>query len=170
MFRPGFLLHDGGSSALRGSLPAFRRCSAAACNIMSTSIWNNTRKALMTNTDMQHLPSKEAQCISQLHFGLDRMEAYYLSFKEKRSITVEAQFELESYKDDFPNIYNQIGIRDWGPFIIPIGSYFPELVGVLRLLHGATKYLESKRTSRQNAMPSVYVGVGTRSEHHRRSN
>ncbi|MCD7447418.1 hypothetical protein HAX54_029092 [Datura stramonium] len=56
------------------------------------------------------------------------MEAYYLSFKENRSITAEAQFEVASFKDDFPDIYNQIGIRDWGPFTIPMGPYFPELV------------------------------------------
>ncbi|MCD9642566.1 hypothetical protein HAX54_029439, partial [Datura stramonium] len=70
----------------------------------------------------------EAQCIAQLRVGLDRMEAYYMSFKEKRSITTEAQLEVESFKDDFPNIYNQIDIRDWGPFTITIGPYYTMLV------------------------------------------
>ncbi|MCE0481389.1 hypothetical protein HAX54_039093, partial [Datura stramonium] len=55
------------------------------------------------------------------------MEAYYLSFKGKRSITTEDLFEVESFKDDFPNIYNQIGIWDLGPFTVPMGPYFPEL-------------------------------------------
>ncbi|MCD7469464.1 hypothetical protein HAX54_008515, partial [Datura stramonium] len=27
----------------------------------------------------------------------------------------------------FPDIYSQINIRDWGPFIIPVDPYFPEL-------------------------------------------
>ncbi|MCE3049814.1 hypothetical protein HAX54_045841 [Datura stramonium] len=95
---------------------------------MSSSKWNSTGKAIMTNTNMQDLTSEEAHPISQLFFGLDNMEAYYFSFKEKRSITAEAQFEVESFKDDFPNIYNHIDIQNCGPFTIPVGSYFPELV------------------------------------------
>ncbi|MCD7466151.1 hypothetical protein HAX54_002575 [Datura stramonium] len=40
----------------------------------------------------------------------------------------EARFEVDSFKDDFPNIYNQFQIRDWEPFTIPLDPYFPELV------------------------------------------
>ncbi|MCD9642639.1 hypothetical protein HAX54_029527 [Datura stramonium] len=102
--------------------------SRVACNIMSTSRRNSKEKDPITNTDMQNLHSDEAQHIAQLIFGLGRMEAYYVSFKEKRSITVEAQFEVQSFKDDFRNIYNQINIWNWGQFTIPIGPCFPELV------------------------------------------
>ncbi|MCE3049758.1 hypothetical protein HAX54_045725, partial [Datura stramonium] len=35
---------------------------------------------------------------------------------------------VESIKDEFPDIYNQISIRYWGPFTIPVDPYFPELV------------------------------------------
>ncbi|MCD9642661.1 hypothetical protein HAX54_029568, partial [Datura stramonium] len=32
---------------------------------------------------------------------------------------------MTPFKDDFPDIYNQIGIRDWGPFtILMLGSCF----------------------------------------------
>ncbi|MCD7452514.1 hypothetical protein HAX54_017201 [Datura stramonium] len=81
----------------------------------------------MTNTAPHELDLEEAQRILQLHFGLDKMEAYYLYFKENRSIIVEAQFKVASFKHYFLDIYNQIGIRDWGPFTIPMGPYFPEL-------------------------------------------
>ncbi|MCD7448919.1 hypothetical protein HAX54_047258 [Datura stramonium] len=100
------------SSSLRGLRVVTCWCGAIACNIMSTSRWNSIRKALMTNTNMQVLTFEEAQCISQLCFGLDKMEAYYLFFKGKRCFTVEAQFKVESFKDDFSNIYNQISIQD----------------------------------------------------------
>ncbi|MCE0480710.1 hypothetical protein HAX54_037802 [Datura stramonium] len=90
--------------------------------------WHSIGKALMANTNTQDLTSEKVQRISQLRFGLDKMEAYYLSFKGNTFITVEAQFEVESFKNDYPNIYNQIGIWDWGPFTIPIGPYFLELV------------------------------------------
>ncbi|MCD7453025.1 hypothetical protein HAX54_019345 [Datura stramonium] len=60
---------------------------------MSTSIRNSKGKAPITNTDMQGLPSNEAQGIAQLRFGLERMEANYVSFREMRSITTKAQFE-----------------------------------------------------------------------------
>ncbi|MCD9559251.1 hypothetical protein HAX54_017112, partial [Datura stramonium] len=98
-----------------------------SCNIISSFERNSKGKAPITNIDMKDLHSDEAQCIAQLVFGLDRMEAYYVFFNEKRSITSEAQFEVESFKDDFPNFYNLIGIRDWIPFTIPVGPYFPEL-------------------------------------------
>ncbi|MCD9645922.1 hypothetical protein HAX54_035327 [Datura stramonium] len=45
-----------------------------------------------------------------------------------RSITVEARFEVNSFKDDFSNIYDQFQIRDWKPFTIPLDPYFLVLV------------------------------------------
>ncbi|MCD9644022.1 hypothetical protein HAX54_031992, partial [Datura stramonium] len=56
------------------------------------------------------------------------MEEYYVSFKEKRSIYVEAKFEVGSFKNAFPDIYYQIVIWDWGPFTIHIDTYFPDFV------------------------------------------
>ncbi|MCE2055305.1 hypothetical protein HAX54_042379 [Datura stramonium] len=97
-------------------------------NIMSISRQNSSGKALMTNINTQDLTSEEAQRILELRFRLDKMESYYLSFKGNRFITAEPQFEVESFKDDVLNIYNQIGIRDWGPLTIPVGPYFPKLV------------------------------------------
>ncbi|MCD7468725.1 hypothetical protein HAX54_007153, partial [Datura stramonium] len=44
-------------------------------------------------TSSQGVEAEEAKRISQIHFGLDKMEAYYVSFKGKWSITAEAQFE-----------------------------------------------------------------------------
>ncbi|MCD7453629.1 hypothetical protein HAX54_021682 [Datura stramonium] len=103
---------------------------------------------------MQDLPYEEAQCISQLHFGLDEMEAYYVSFKGKRYITAEAQFEVKSLKDGFPNIYNQIGIRDWGPFTMPIGPDFPELVWEIYASYRARKST-LKNEGRVDTMPCL---------------
>ncbi|MCD7448177.1 hypothetical protein HAX54_039133 [Datura stramonium] len=95
---------------------------------MFTSRLNSKGKAPMTNIVIQDIPFDEAQRIAQLCFGLARKGDYYVSVKEKRSIYAETQFEVESFKDDFPDIYYQIGIWDWGPFTIPVGPYFPELV------------------------------------------
>ncbi|MCD7465502.1 hypothetical protein HAX54_001438 [Datura stramonium] len=55
------------------------------------------------------------------------MEAYYIAFKEKHVIHVEAQFHAESFKTACPDIYYQIGMCDWGSFTIPVDPYFPEL-------------------------------------------
>ncbi|MCD9639248.1 hypothetical protein HAX54_023656, partial [Datura stramonium] len=43
---------------------------------------------------------------TQVRFGLERMEEYYVDFKEKRSIHVEAQFDVDSFKNAFPDIYD----------------------------------------------------------------
>ncbi|MCE2055729.1 hypothetical protein HAX54_043283, partial [Datura stramonium] len=80
-------------------------------------------KAPMTYIASQGLDPDEAQQIWQLHFGMDKMEAYYLSFKETLSITIEAQFEVDSFKNNFPDIYSQINIHDWEPFTIPVDPY-----------------------------------------------
>ncbi|MCD9645690.1 hypothetical protein HAX54_034816 [Datura stramonium] len=44
------------------------------------------------------------------------MEEYCVAFKEKRSINAEAQFEMDTFKNTFPDIYDQIRICDLGPF------------------------------------------------------
>ncbi|MCE2055657.1 hypothetical protein HAX54_043102 [Datura stramonium] len=56
------------------------------------------------------------------------METYYISFREKWSIKVEARFEINSFKVDFPDIYDQFQIRDWEPFTMPLDPYFSKLV------------------------------------------
>ncbi|MCD9644953.1 hypothetical protein HAX54_033499 [Datura stramonium] len=56
------------------------------------------------------------------------MEEYYLAFKKSRVIHAEAQFDVNSFRIAFPDIYQQIGLRDWGPFTIPVDPYFLELV------------------------------------------
>ncbi|MCD9646826.1 hypothetical protein HAX54_037022, partial [Datura stramonium] len=64
----------------------------------------------------------------QERFGLEAMEKFYITFKEKRIIHAEAQFDAESFKTACPDIYHQIGMRDWGPFTIPVDPYFLKLV------------------------------------------
>ncbi|MCE0480864.1 hypothetical protein HAX54_038055 [Datura stramonium] len=56
------------------------------------------------------------------------MEEYYIAFKEKRSIHAEAQFEVDTFKKAFLDIYDQIGVHDWGSFTISVDPYFPELL------------------------------------------
>ncbi|MCE0482425.1 hypothetical protein HAX54_041206 [Datura stramonium] len=97
-------------------------------HIRSISRRNSKGKTPMTNTTTQTLPSDEAQCIAHILFGLARMEEYYVSIKENRLIHAETQFEVESFGNDFPHIYYQIDMRDWGPLTIPVDHYFPELV------------------------------------------
>ncbi|MCD7464929.1 hypothetical protein HAX54_000230 [Datura stramonium] len=97
-------------------------------SIMSTSRQPHKGKESMSNSNTPSLSSKEAQRIMLNLFGLARMEKYYVSFKEKRSIHTKAHFEVESFKNAFPDIYYQIGMRDWGPFTIYVDPYFSELV------------------------------------------
>ncbi|MCD7458122.1 hypothetical protein HAX54_037369 [Datura stramonium] len=82
-----------------------------------------------TNNAHRRLADSHRQStrIEHIHFGLAGMEEYYMSFKEKWSIHAKTQFEVESFKIDFSNIYYHIGMRDWGPFTIPADPYFPEL-------------------------------------------
>ncbi|MCD9643258.1 hypothetical protein HAX54_030556 [Datura stramonium] len=74
---------------------------------MTSSRQRDKGKAPMVALKSQESEAEEAKRIDQLQFGLDKMEAYYVSFKEKRSITIEARFEIESFKDDFLDIYEQ---------------------------------------------------------------
>ncbi|MCD7457818.1 hypothetical protein HAX54_036322 [Datura stramonium] len=57
------------------------------------------------------------------------MEAYYLFFKEKRTITEEARFKVDSYKDGLLNIDKRFQIQDWNPFTKTLDPYFSELAG-----------------------------------------
>ncbi|MCE0481670.1 hypothetical protein HAX54_039600 [Datura stramonium] len=128
------LFNDRGLSGLRGLRHVivlhlnFCIILTLVCNIMSTSRRNSKGKAPMTNVSTQNLPDDEAQCIAHIRFGLAKMEEFYVSFKGKRSIHAETQFEVESFRNDFPDIYYHIGMRDWGPFTIPIDPYSPGLV------------------------------------------
>ncbi|MCD7455068.1 hypothetical protein HAX54_026945 [Datura stramonium] len=56
------------------------------------------------------------------------MEEVYISFKEKRFIHAEGQFDAESFKTAYLDIYHQIATRDWGPFTTPIYPYLTELM------------------------------------------
>ncbi|MCD7463352.1 hypothetical protein HAX54_050392, partial [Datura stramonium] len=47
---------------------------------------------------------EEEKRISQFHFELEGMEAYYYSFKEKRAIREEAIFNVDSFNANFPDI------------------------------------------------------------------
>ncbi|MCD9644394.1 hypothetical protein HAX54_032592 [Datura stramonium] len=119
-----FLPYSCGSPALRGSSLALHSCSAGVARIISTSRFHGKGKSLMSDRTSQVVETDEAKQIIQLHFGLDKMDVFYMSFEENQSITAEAQFEMESIKNDFLDIYNQVGIHDWGPFIIPVDPYF----------------------------------------------
>ncbi|MCD7458895.1 hypothetical protein HAX54_039519 [Datura stramonium] len=62
---------------------------------MSTSKRNRKGKAPMANTDIQYIPFDEALRIVHLCFGLARMEEYYVSFKEKRSINAGLNLRMQ---------------------------------------------------------------------------
>ncbi|MCD7464416.1 hypothetical protein HAX54_052701 [Datura stramonium] len=101
------------------------------------------------------------------------MEVHYITFKETRSIIVEAQFEVESFKEDFLGIYNQIGTRDLGPFTVLVDPYFPELVWEFYASYkGETKHLQEQGPSGYYDMcPSILLrgshvaGVGLYLDH-----
>ncbi|MCE3051847.1 hypothetical protein HAX54_050982 [Datura stramonium] len=77
-----------------------------------------TPRPLIYADDSSSHKGQASMSTSNTHilFGLDRMEDYYVSFKEKRSIHVEAQFEVESFKNSFLDIYDQIGMCDCDQF------------------------------------------------------
>ncbi|MCD9558997.1 hypothetical protein HAX54_016711, partial [Datura stramonium] len=95
----------------------------------------------------------------QERFGLEGMEEFYITFKEKKGIPVEAQFDAESFKATCPDIYHQIRMRDWGPFTIPIDPYFPELVWEFYASFRARKQLmkHKDRTETFPRLTSVWV-------------
>ncbi|MCE0482039.1 hypothetical protein HAX54_040373 [Datura stramonium] len=87
------------------------------------------------------------------------IEEYYMTFKEKRSIHAETQFEVEPFKTDFANIYYQIGMRDWGPFTILVDPYFPKLVWEFYASYKAWKCLQKHKvqTNTMPCLPSIWV-------------
>ncbi|MCE3214900.1 hypothetical protein HAX54_000236 [Datura stramonium] len=87
------------------------------------------------------------------------MEEYYVAFKEKRSIYAEAQFEVDSLKNSFPDIHDQIRMRDWGPFTIPIDPYFSKLVWEFYASYWARKQLLKHKGHIDTlpCLPSVWV-------------
>ncbi|MCD9559357.1 hypothetical protein HAX54_017260, partial [Datura stramonium] len=63
----------------------------------------------------------------QLRFGLNKMKSHYVQCKERWSIMTEARFEVDFFKDDFPDIYDQFQIEIGSPSQCPWTPYFPEL-------------------------------------------
>ncbi|MCD9644876.1 hypothetical protein HAX54_033400 [Datura stramonium] len=82
------------------------------------------------------------------------MEAYYLSFKEKRAITKEAHFNVDSFKTNFPNIDKQFQRWDWEIFTEALEPYFPELVREFYASYGAQEHI-LKHKGRVNMMPCL---------------
>ncbi|MCD7472290.1 hypothetical protein HAX54_013354, partial [Datura stramonium] len=95
---------------------------------MSSSRHRNKRKVPMGVDTPQEADTEEIRRISRLHFGFEGMEAYYLSFKERQAITIEARFDVNSFKADFPDIHNQFHIQNWEPFTMPLDPCFSELM------------------------------------------
>ncbi|MCE3214836.1 hypothetical protein HAX54_053466, partial [Datura stramonium] len=89
-----------------------------------------------------------------VRFGLEGIEEYYSAFKEKRIIHVEAQFDVESFKTPCPDIYYQIGTRDWSPFTIPVDPFFLELVLEFYASYRARQQL-LKHKGRTEAFPCL---------------
>ncbi|MCD9642285.1 hypothetical protein HAX54_028987 [Datura stramonium] len=86
-----------------------------------------------TDTDKEFDLAEEER-ISRLLFGLEEMEAYYLSFKEKRSITEEARSNVTLSRLTYPiSIDNsKYGI---GSFHSALGPLLPRVgAGVFFLL------------------------------------
>ncbi|MCE0481319.1 hypothetical protein HAX54_038997 [Datura stramonium] len=129
------------------------------------SHWQCTRirphkgQTSLNTSNASSLSSEEAQRIQFNRFGLARMEKYYVSFKEKRSIHAEAQIEVESFKNSFPDIYYQIGMRDWGPLTIPGDPYFPEMLWEFYASYKVRQRLQEHkgRTDTLPCLPSVWV-------------
>ncbi|MCE3050375.1 hypothetical protein HAX54_047075, partial [Datura stramonium] len=95
----------------------------------------------------------------QERFGLQGVEDFYGTFKEKCVIHTEAEFDVESFKTICLDIYQQIGMRDWGPFTIPVDPYFLELVWEFYASDREWQQL-MKREDRTEAFPhltSVWV-------------
>ncbi|MCD9639009.1 hypothetical protein HAX54_023246 [Datura stramonium] len=96
---------------------------------------------------------------TQVRLGLEGMEEYYSSFKEKRVIHAEAQFDVSSFKIACSDIYYQIGTCNWGPFTILVDQYFPELVWEFYASYRARQQLlkHKGRTEAFVCLTSVWV-------------
>ncbi|MCD9642485.1 hypothetical protein HAX54_029323, partial [Datura stramonium] len=150
-----FLLWNGDAVANHG-LPLSK------CRIISTSRQQGKGKDLMTNATSQEAEADEAKRIDQIHFGLNKRKTYYDHLKKRWSITTEARFEVDSFKDDFPNTYDRFQIRDWKPFMMPLDPYFLEL--------GMIGYLKEQIPSGYDSMLTLHAITGPRSSHHPRGN
>ncbi|MCE3214746.1 hypothetical protein HAX54_053212 [Datura stramonium] len=109
------------SDSNEGVISAFYSCNArpptlvfdvATCfhliqNIMSTYRQYGKGKTPITDATTLGAQSDEEQLIDQLLFGLNKMKDYFVQCKENQSITTKARFKVDSFKDDFPNIYDQ---------------------------------------------------------------
>ncbi|MCD7466295.1 hypothetical protein HAX54_002865 [Datura stramonium] len=80
------------------------------------------------------------------------MEAHYLSFPEKQPITEEANFDVDSFKVNFPNLEMQFLLWDWAPFIETPSPYFLELVRELYASYRARQDL-LKHKGKVNNIP-----------------
>ncbi|MCE3052146.1 hypothetical protein HAX54_051668, partial [Datura stramonium] len=58
---------------------------------------------------LSYRPSISVHKYPSRRFGLEGKEEFYIAFKEKHVIHAEAQFDAESFKTAFPDIYHQIG-------------------------------------------------------------
>ncbi|MCD9560091.1 hypothetical protein HAX54_018533 [Datura stramonium] len=87
------------------------------------------------------------------------MGDFYITFNEKCVIRAEAQFDEESFQTICPDIYNHIGMRDWGQFTLPVDPYFPELVWELYASYRERKQLMKleDRTKAFLRLTSVWV-------------
>ncbi|MCD7452453.1 hypothetical protein HAX54_016627 [Datura stramonium] len=79
--------------------------------------------------------------------------------EEKRSIHAKAQFEVDSFKNSFPDINDQIGMCDWGPYTILVDPYFSELVWEFYASYKARKQLlkHKGRIDTLPCLPSIWV-------------
>ncbi|MCD9638959.1 hypothetical protein HAX54_023182 [Datura stramonium] len=114
---------------------------------MSISQHSHTGQALVpTNTP-------------QDRFGMEGMEEFYIAFKEKPVIYAEAQFDAESFKTAYPDIYHQIGTRDWSPFTLPVDPYLLEMVWEFYTSYRERQQLMKRRGSIEagSCLTSVWV-------------
>ncbi|MCD7455209.1 hypothetical protein HAX54_027421 [Datura stramonium] len=90
---------------------------------------------------------------------MEGMEDFYIAFKEKRVIHAEAQFDEQTFKTACPDIYHQIGTRNWGPFTILVDPYLPKLVWEFYASYRARKQLMKRRgnTEAGSCLTSVWV-------------
>ncbi|MCE5166038.1 hypothetical protein HAX54_014256, partial [Datura stramonium] len=80
--------------------------------ISSSKRWDKGKAPMGAGTHQDSYLAEEER-ISRLCSGLEGIEAFYLSFKEKRAIIEEARFNIDSFRADFPDINRQYEIWDW---------------------------------------------------------
>ncbi|MCD7473170.1 hypothetical protein HAX54_014823 [Datura stramonium] len=89
------------------------------------------------------------------------MDDFYIAFKEKCVIHAEARFDVDSFKTAYPDIYHQIGMRDWGSFTLPVDLYLPEIVWEFDASYRARQKLMKQRGSTVvgSCLTSMWVKV-----------